>query len=160
MEESTCDICGRKGVRAVVSVEGAKLVVCGGCARGNKVLYHLDEGAEMPQQMPVRRAGRLEETEEIVEGYGRKIKQARQKMGLPVAVVAEKINERESYLEHIEREDMVPTFKVAKKLEKELGIKLVEKVQASVSASVESKGQFREPTLADMLEGQKKKGGK
>lgn len=159
MEESTCDICGRKGVRAVVLIEGAKLVVCGGCARGNKVLYYLEEETEASQ---IRRtpAGKLEETEEITEGYGKKIKQARQKLGLPVAVVAEKINERESYLEHIEREDLVPTFKVAKKLEKELGIKLIEKVQPSVSATVESKGQFREPTLGDILESQKKKGGK
>ncbi len=156
MDDSTCEICGRKNVKAVVSVEGAKLVVCGGCARGKKVLYFLDEETEGPQDIRKMPRGKLEETEEIVEEYGKIIRGARQKMGLTVAVVAERINESESYLEHIEREELTPTFKVAKKLEKELGIKLVEKVQPSVSAAVEKKGEFREPTLGDILESQKK----
>jgi putative transcription factor len=157
MEEATCEICGRKNVKAVVSIEGAKLVVCGACARGKKVLYFLEEEAEGPQVREMPR-GKAEETEEIIEGYGRTIRNARQKMGLAVAVVAERINERESYLEHIEREELVPTFKVARKLEKELGIKLIEKVQPSVSATTEKKGEFREPTLGDILESQKKEG--
>ena len=154
MEDSTCEICGRKGVRAVVSVEGAKLVVCGGCARGKKILYYLEENesAPVPDRMERPRRG-MEESEEVVDDYPERIKKARQKMGLPVSVVAERINEMESYLERIERGKITPTFAVAKKLEKELGIKLIEKVEASVSPSELSRGKkFTEPTLGDLLE--------
>lgn len=154
MEDSTCEICGRKGVRAVVSVEGAKLVACGGCARGKKILYYLEENEPVPEPRQMERPRRgMEESEEIVDDYPERIKKARQKMGLPISVVAEKINEMESYLERIERGTITPTFAVAKKLEKELGIKLIEKVEASVAPSEHSKGKkFTEPTLGDMLE--------
>ena len=154
MEDSTCEICGRKNVKAVISVEGAKLVVCGGCARGKKVLYYLEDREipgdtrhnDRPRQKP-------EETEEIAEDYADRIKTARQKMGIPISVVAEKINEMESYLERIERGKIMPTFAVAKKLEKELGIKIIEKVEASVESSpTGSNKKFSEPTLGDMLE--------
>lgn len=155
MEESTCEICGRKNVKAVVSVEGAKLVVCGGCARGKKVLYYLEE-REPGRGAPLEPRKKAEETEEIVEGYGKIIRKAREKMGLPVSVVAERINEMESYLERIEREAVAPTFPVARKLEKELGVKLIEKVSASVAPTVSGSKKFSEPTLADMLESQKK----
>ena len=155
MEDSTCEICGRKNVRAVVSVEGAKLVVCGGCARGKKVLYYLED-REMPSDTQhIEKPGRKhEETEEIVEDYADRIKRARQKMGLPISVVAEKINEMESYLERIERGKIAPTFAVAKKLEKELGIKLIEKVEESVAPTISGKKKFSEPTLGDLLESQ------
>ena len=155
MEDSTCEICGRKSVKAVISVEGAKLVVCGGCARGKKVLYYLED-REMPADTHrmERPRQKMEETEEIVEDYADRIKKARQKMGLPISVVAEKINEMESYLERIERGKVMPTFSVAKKLERELGIKLIEKVEESVAPTVSGKKKFSEPTLGDLLENQ------
>ncbi len=154
MEEPTCEICGRKGVKAVVSVEGARLVVCGSCARDKKVLHFLEEresatGAELRP-----RVRKTEETEELVENYGKILRRAREKMRLPLSVVAERINEKESYLEKIEREEMVPTFAVARKLEKELGITLIEKVSASVAPAAAEKKRFSEPTLGDMLESQ------
>ncbi len=140
-------------MKAVVSVEGAKLVACGGCARGKKILYYLEdrEPLSAPMEMPRRR---VEEAEEIVEDYAQRIRSARQKIGLPIAVVAEKINEMESYLERIERGKVVPTFSVAKKLERELSIKLIEKVEASVAPTATKSKKFSEPTLGDMLESQ------
>lgn len=155
-EEETCEICGRKGAHAIVEVEGAKLKVCGSCAYGKKILYHLDEAGEAREGTERRGPPpKFEETEEIVENYGKLIKNAREKLGLSRSVVAEKINEKESYLERIERGELTPTFAVARKLEKELGIKLLEKVQASVAPSTSSSKKFSEPTLADMLEEEK-----
>lgn len=155
-EEETCEICGRKGAHAIIEVEGAKLKVCGSCAYGKKILYRLDDTGEAREGPEKQRAQpKLEETEEIVEGYGKIIKNAREKIGLSRSVVAEKINEKESYLERIERGELTPTFTVAKKLEKELGIKLIEKVQASVAPSTSSSKKFSEPTLEDMLEEEK-----
>lgn len=152
MEDSTCEICGRKNVRAVVSVEGAKLVVCGACARGKKVLYFLEEREPAEARPMAPQKQKIEETEEIREDYAQAIRKAREKTGLPISVVAERINEMESYLERIERGKIMPTFTVAKKLEKELGIKLIEKVETSVAPTPTAQKKFSEPTLGDMLE--------
>ncbi len=159
MGDLSCDICGRKDPRAIILLEGAKMLACGSCMRGGKVLHMLDEETrEMPVVEIRRRAGPMSESREIVEGYGKIIKQARDKAHLPMAVVAEKINEKESYLDAIENERIMPSFKVAGKLEKELKIKLIEEVGDSVSPSTSVKsGKFSEPTLADMLLAQKSK---
>lgn len=148
--KATCEICGRDGVVAVVFVEGAKLAVCGGCVRGKKVIYQLEDTGSLEPQT-VQRI-RSEETEEIVEGYGKIIKKAREEMGLPLSVVAERINEKESYIERIEREQIIPTFAVAKKLEKELKIKLIEKTRSGGSVSTNTFKKFSEPTLGEMLD--------
>ena len=100
----------------------------------------------------------MEESEEVVEGFGKVIKKARERMGVKIAVIAEKINEKASYLDAIENERLTPTFLVARKLEKELGIKLIQKVVEEVPSSTTLKsGKFSEPTLADALVVQKKK---
>ena len=153
MADLFCDICGKAPVRAQILIEGARLLACGGCMRGGKVLHRFDdEGASLPMPAPVT----VETTEEIVEGFGKLIKGAREKSGLPVAVIAERISEKESYLTAIEHERLMPTAEVAHKLEKELRIKLVEKTQSVVGPSASAPKRFSEPTLADMLAPEKK----
>lgn len=155
----SCDICGRPEAKAVVLIEGAKMVACGRCAYSNKVLYRLDEDEEgRTIELKPSKRGRMEESEEVIEGYGKAIKKARERMGVKIAVIAEKINEKASYLDAIENERLTPTFLVARKLEKELGIKLIQKVVEEVPGSTTLKsGKFSEPTLADALVVQKKK---
>jgi len=151
MAELSCDICGGTPIRAQILLEGAKLLACGRCMRSGKIIhrFHEDEpGKPIAQSQPSAEA-----TEEIVEDYAKIIKGARQKAKLPVAVVAERIREKESYLHAIENGRLAPTLDVAKKLEKELGIKLIEKVEGSAGATVASSAKFSEPTLGDMLSG-------
>jgi putative transcription factor len=158
MSKLSCDICGRDDVRAVILLEGAKMLACGSCMRSGKVIHRLDQddGKPLVREKPPPRG--MEETREIVEDYGRRIKNARDKAQLRMAVVAERIKEKESYLDAIENQRIMPTFEVAKKLEKELNIKLIEKVDTSSTASVDTRpAKFKEPTLADMLLAQKKK---
>lgn len=146
-----CEICGNSEARFIVLIEGAKLGACGKCARGGQILSSLYGNDEVQEQ----RIARKVEEEEIVEGYGKIIKKARENTNLPIKELARKINESEGFLDHIEKEKMRPTIKVAKKLEKELGIKLIEKT-TDVSATPSSKKtKFTEPTLADLLEKQK-----
>jgi putative transcription factor len=158
MNKVSCDICGRSDARAVILVEGAKMVACGNCMRSGKVLYRLNEEIEGDAEPVLTKRGPMEQSEEIVEGYGKKMRAARDKMGLKLAIVAEKINEKESYLDALETQRMFPTFEVAKKLERELGIKLIEKIaNEMVSGSSVSKSRFSEPTLGDVLVTPKKK---
>lgn len=154
----SCDICGRDEARAIILIEGAKMVACGRCAHNGKILHRLDdEGVEIAGRPPPR--GSMEMSQEIVENYGKIIRRARDSMGVKMSVIAEKIMEKESYLDGIEKERLKPTFEVAKKLEKELGIILIEKVESEVLPDTATKrGKFTEPTLGDALFEKKKKG--
>ena len=156
--ELYCDICGKGPVRAQILIEGAKVLACGSCMRSGKVIHRFDdEGAPVARPAPAT----VDSSEEIVEGFGNLIKRAREKAGLPLAVVAERIKEKESYLQALEHERFMPTMDVARKLEKELGIKLVE-ITKSVAGGAETMGKkgFSPPTLADMIETKKKGKGK
>ncbi len=155
-KEMDCDICGKNDATAIALVEGAQVAVCHKCAKFGKVLYSL---VDMEEQGKVAVGSALAsiESEEIVEGYAKLIKKAREEMGLPPAVVAERIREKESYLEKIEKGTLLPSLQVARKLEKELGIKLVESVREEVVPTSTKSSGFLEPTLADLLQAKKTK---
>jgi len=159
----SCDICGRPEASAVVLIEGAKMVACSRCMRSGKVLYRLDddEVKSEPVESAKPRKTSLDQGEEIVEDAAARIRKAREKTGLNIAVIAEKINETESYIDAIENKRLSPTFEIARKLEKELGVKLIEK-SAAEELSEESKkpSRFSAPTLGDAIVIDKKKKGK
>ena len=81
------------------------------------------------------------------------IKNAREKSGMTRKQVAEKIKEKESAIERIERGN-TPEEKVARKLEKILGIKILGYVEEKVKFQ-HSKAQ--EITLGDVVEVRLKK---
>jgi putative transcription factor len=113
--------------------------------------------------------------EEIVDGYGRRIRKAREAVkiteeevneygkkekktrGMMIDELARKANVMASWLDRVENERISPTIGEAKKLEKVLGIKLVEKVEVSVTPTPKLGGRNTELTLFDMVEMQKKK---
>jgi putative transcription factor len=162
MGELFCDICGRGPVRGQILVEGAKLLACGSCMRSGKVIHHFQEDeASGPIPEAPKPAPELGGGEDVVEDWGSIIKHARDSIKLPLAVVAERINEKESYLDAIETGRLMPSLHVAHKLEKELGIKLIEKSAPSIAPSpAASSGRFSAPTLADLIAPEKKKKGK
>jgi len=154
MAELYCDICGNGPVKAQILLEGAKLLACARCMRSGKIIHRFHE--DQPKEIPQKRSS-VAPSEEIIVGYGKIIRSAREKAKLPISVVAERIREKESYLHAIENERLKPTLSVAKKLEKELNIKLIEKVEDSTAPSVPLSGKFSEPTLGDMITSKKEK---
>ncbi|MFA6908155.1 MAG: helix-turn-helix domain-containing protein, partial [Candidatus Micrarchaeia archaeon] len=80
----------------------------------------------------------------------------RKKMGRPLEVLAERINEKHSFLERVEHEKTLPDVKLAHKLERELGIKLLQEVSSGTAADVKDR-QGKGMTLGDILEIQMKK---
>ncbi len=128
-----CEICGEEtDMVYVVEVEGAVMNVCAECAKGKKVVQKIDLSKKENKEI---KQVKKEEEKEIVDNYGSLIRKAREKLGLPLNVLAERINEKESTLLRIEEEKTLPTDKIIKKLEKELGIKLTEepKEQSNVN---------------------------
>ncbi|MCL4552262.1 MAG: multiprotein-bridging factor 1 family protein [Candidatus Marsarchaeota archaeon] len=148
-----CDVCGRPaGTVYVVRIEGALMNLCERCARGKH-----------PEQV-IHGEGRMGEPQgrkpdaaepEIVADYGRRIRQAREAVGISAKVLAEKISEKESTLVRVEKQETLPSETLRKKLEKELGIRLLE--QAS-DAGVNSRISHNEPLSLWDAAVKKKKG--
>lgn len=152
-----CDICGKEGVVAIIMLEGAKMNSCTRCTAHGKVIYNFHEEIKESKSV-TNNSTKAEEVEEIAENFGRIIRSGCDKLGLPMAVVAERINEKESYLENIERGHIKPTLSVARKLEKELGIKIIEKIVEEVTpTTINDKELKKDITLADFIVEKKKK---
>jgi putative transcription factor len=86
---------------------------------------------------------------ELVSGWNELIKSARMKKGLSREELGFKIGERTVTISKIENGDLRPSDEVVKKLEKELGITLVEEVRNIGAGSSGSRSQGL--TLGDFL---------
>ena len=80
-------------------------------------------------QLPVRKPIRRENVEDydVVEDYAELIKNKREEMQMTQDDLAKKIFERKNVLSNIERGELLPDINTARKLEKVLNIKLLEK---------------------------------
>lgn len=150
MEE--CELCGSltKSIY-LVNVEDVELRVCAKCAQGKKVIASYQDGARPSPRTKAARG--LEETP-IIENYGEMIRQARERMQLPLKVLAEMINEKETFLRRVEQQQTLPGAELVKKLEKALGIKLAE--QGKEPAARVTSRQNERITLGDYLDIKKK----
>jgi len=145
-----CDICGRPATTKAI-VEGATLSVCARCvAYGRELSAPAIRRPNQPRPMVEL---------EAVEGYGRTVRQARERAGLTRLELARKLFILENVLERIENEHLAPNEAVARKLEKELGITLLgsrDSGEKSKPLSTGGQSSGRGLTLADMVEIKKK----
>ena len=156
MTEKQCEICGAEisGPPQRIVIDRSTLEVCKSCARFGKPE---DKWSPVPKKMvPVERAFTVQRPKprdhfkdlvELVPDFGRKIREARESMGLSVEELGTRIKEKAPLLKKIEREDISPEDGVRKKLERELKIKLTD--QAS-EARMKSSGASRGLTLGDI----------
>jgi len=164
-----CEVCGcRIGDKPFnVMIEGARLTVCGECAKHGKICY--DEPKPKPvfarsKTAPVRlrvqpklQLPPIDTSVEISEDFGSKIRKAREKLGLSHEDLGKRINEKVSLLRKIETGKIAPSDKLAATLEHALKIKLIvpakeEKVpQAKISQKPS-----RELTLGDLIQQERK----
>jgi putative transcription factor len=92
---------------------------------------------------------------ELVADFAKRIREGREKKGWTRQELGGRVGEREVVMGRIENGSLHPTDETAKKLERELGIKLFEAVQAGTTPSKPT----RSLTLGDMLrDAQRKKG--
>ncbi|MCL5434355.1 MAG: multiprotein bridging factor aMBF1 [Candidatus Marsarchaeota archaeon] len=125
MEE--CELCGKSTDSAyVVLVEGVELRVCASCANGKKVLSHrpTDSASRGYHGTYQKTAKKSIDEPPLVDNYGRVIREARERLKIPIKVLAEMINEKETFLSRVEAEKAAPPAQLIKKLEKTLNIKL------------------------------------
>lgn len=126
MEE--CEICGSRTKDIYITdVEGAELRVCTKCAKGKRIVSKVIE-RPYSQKKGARKGNEKgnDEDTQVVDDYGKLIHNAREAMRLPLKVLAEMLNEKETLLRRIEQQRTLPSIAVAKKLEKALGVRLTE----------------------------------
>jgi putative transcription factor len=160
-----CEVCGRKihGEPVRSLIEGAKLTVCHECSKHGTIIYEepkpasttpKPKGTRPPLTFVAKKPSPtiVDTSIELVENFGDKIRQAREKIGLSHEDLGKKLNERVSLLRKIETEKMKPDNKLATKLEHVLKIKLI--VPASEPKVKEAKipkVTSRELTLGDLF---------
>ncbi len=150
MEE--CELCGRQTKDIyVLDVENVEIRACAKCAKGKKVIRTEIE-KPLVNRNPNYIKPKSDEDRELVEGYGVKIRAARERMKLPIKVLAEMLSEKEHYLVRVEEEETRPTLELTKKLERALSIKLTQDVEEA-KAVASSKGQSKGATIGDFIGG-------
>ncbi len=133
-----CEVCGREifGRAYTVVIDRAKLVVCSDCSKAGSPPPRQEAAAPRPpprRVTPVRpRAGSRPPAQDLVfddavvmDGYGKRIRRGREKLGLTHEELSRKIGEKVSLLQKLETEKMTPDLALAKKLESTLRIKLL-----------------------------------
>lgn len=167
----SCEVCGQGIAKHTALIEGAKFKVCEKCAKHGKILDKPSSNSSIKTNNEVSynqtkktsafNSGRKDSNqsynmrEEIVENYSEIIRKEFNKSGKTYKDFSNGLNENESYMRKIIRGEMMPTIATAKKLEKSLGIKLIdqgenEKINIKTSSS-------NELTLGDLVEIKKKK---
>jgi len=163
-----CEVCGKviKGKPHKVLIDGAIMLVCSSCARFGKEIFEENKSSSkalIPSRPSAikpkisiakykKRVERRSElsVEEVVEDFSDRIRDALDKRGWKVSDLAKAIKEKESWLRKVERGRAVPPIKVARKIEKVLGIKLLTK-SIYVEEEVPSKKEG-EVTFGDVVE--------
>lgn len=143
-----CEMCGKKVPHLEkVRIEGAVLNVCDSCAklgtpaesirtRFSTTSAHSNiEPIKMPQKRivvppsrPFSKRKRRDDIEklDVVPEYAELIKSARSKLSMTQDELAAKLLEKKNVISSIERGDLLPEIKTARKLERLLNIKLLE----------------------------------
>lgn len=159
-----CEICGSeiKGQPLKTKIDNSVMITCKECSRYGKVQNTPQQDNRKPKNNNKKRNNNYksnqnraytrrpqEEEYELVEDYKKLIRQAREKQGLTQRELGQKIYERESVIAHIENGKMVPDTKLAKKIEKLLRIKIIEKTETNEREFQDAR-RYREATIGDI----------
>lgn len=122
-----CEMCGKETYLFKAVIEGTQLNVCKECARFGKIMKKISA----PVKEKKKKEENIEEEPEIIEiivpDYAKRVKKARENLGLKQEEIAMKINEKESVIHKVETGHYKPSLRLAKKLGRFLKIDLIEK---------------------------------
>ena len=144
MIKINCDLCGKVDENLQMAlIEGVELSVCGNCSKFGKVIAPVRRFSAKEQHKMFEKQSAVQEKEEkvelLVEGYADIIKKKREFLGITQKDFANNISEKESVIHKIESGTWQPDLALAKKLERVLGVKLVEEHMEKYSATKKKK---------------------
>ncbi len=125
-----CEICGKKIVEKPIKtkIEGSIMLTCKDCSKFGKVQREPPKPKRPGAARGIKRQYKpVEPVNEVLENYNEIIRMAREKKGWSREELGEKIYEKASVISRIESGKMVPDIKLAKKFERILNVKLIEK---------------------------------
>ncbi len=134
-----CELCGKEGELLLADVEQVEMNVCPSCAEFGKIKSSFRSSSSASQRKSII----AEEPEfEIVLDYASLIRKAREQRNMSQKEFAAFLNERESLVQKWEQGSMPPAIDVARRLEKKLGISLIQQ---------DEKGKILNPEKAPKL---------
>lgn len=157
-----CEMCGNQVGTRRYMVDGTVMSLGMCCSKYGQLL----EGGKAPvgskaavQQGLERRAGRSqsrdiykEETWDLVDDFGARIRRAREQKGWDHARLGDRVSARVPQLRQIESGHLRPSDELARKMERELGITLLEKMDGPAAVSGVPKGKAKGGlTIGDLL---------
>ena len=161
-----CELCGAEVPRTKsVAIESTVLAVCSSCSKfGDEVTTPVVRRSTMPPIIAQRLEARTRRltprdvyadagTMELAEDFPQRIRQAREARGWKQADLGAKINEKVSVIGKLESGTMDPGDALIRKIEKELGIKLKERVEPVAVKKQTASGSL---TLGDLVKMQEK----
>lgn len=151
-----CEMCGREGDLVPAEVEGVELKLCPKCTKYGKVKSR--KGPFSNFSLPSKPILKESPEFKIVPNFSELIRSARENSKLSQEDFAKFLNERESIIAKWESGSLSPSLDLARKLERALGIKLVEKEEPStVEKLAPEKRNSDEFTLGDFIKVRKRK---
>lgn len=170
-EVYVCELCGGTfhGRPVIVDLDGYKASLCGKCAKKIKKGKKADERVpetqikevpqakqkkRLPKEVSIPRRERKEAEVELVEDYGRKVREARESLGLSIEQVAASLNIKASLLRNIESERVVPSYELARNIEKLLEVSIIQRnpERMQVVSSASQQVTYRSITLGEIVE--------
>ena len=146
-----CEMCGKETELVKAVIEGTELNVCPACSSFGKVIGRARVDI---QRKTITKPAKIEEELSIASGFGRIVRQKREEMGLNQKEFSMRLSERESIIHKIENEEIVPDMALAAKLEKALGIRLIEKEKTDSEPCYKTKKE--DLTIGDLIKVKKR----
>ena len=151
-----CELCGRTCDCKAATVDGVMMMLCPNCVKHGEVIQPTKAPSIVQKPIldrikkpPVKDIYK-DMNKELVSGWNNLIKKAREKKGLTREELGFKIGERTVTISKIENGDLRPSDKMIEKLEKELGINLVEDV-SETSTGLSGSHSGSRLTLGDFI---------
>lgn len=148
VQQESCHICGGRAVTRAL-IEGAKVPVCPECRNYGRELAEAGEGVRLSQLAGT--GARLPEYL-VRPGYGERVRMARERLKFTREALAKKLFINEGELSKIEGEGLVPGELVARKLERALGITLLERAGEAVRPRAAPRSAGGGVTLGEVAE--------
>ena len=142
-----CETCGSEGNLVLSLIEGVELKVCKQCSSFGQKVKKPDAKRIMQKIMPTKKQD-TEIIQIITQEYPRLIRKKREKMGLKQKEFAKFLAERESLIHKMESGTYTPSIELARKLERQLGISLVEQKEVKTQKLEKKASKF---TIGDII---------
>lgn len=145
-------MCGKSQEKMFTTrLEGVTMKVCNDCAKYGEILKKPEKTKPIfKKKFKKEKEVKPVFEERINDEFSKILKRARENKGLTQEELSAQINEKQSLIHNIERGHQKPSLILAKKLEKFLGIKIIDKLEVKKEKKIiMSSGEGL--TIGDML---------